>query len=56
MTEDQQKFLKNCGYSDDYIRIRASIEATWPQWKIDIYNNTMRSAHSLKLGEEFMEV
>lgn len=37
-------------YSELYHKIRRSIEATWPQWKIDYCNNyVLISAHAKKL-------
>lgn len=37
-------------YTKEYLAIRDMIETTWPQWKIDWYNNHMATAaHAIKL-------
>jgi len=46
--------LREMGYSEEYINIKRELEASWPKWKINAYNDYFAiSPYAKKLRGEY---
>lgn len=55
MTQEKFENVRS-HYTQEYLTIRGKAEKTWPQWKIDHYNNSIAtSTHAKKLQNKIKE-